>query len=283
MRTVFLNDEYVLEDQAKVSIFDRGLLFSDAIYEVYAVINGQIVDFDYHLARLDRSLGEMKISCHRKSAEWRTILQQLIERNHLVEGNIYLQISRGVADRDFLFPADTVTPTIFAFTQLRSIIANPLAQRGMRIVTRPDKRWGLRDIKTVQLLYASMVKMEAKALGVDDAWLTKDGLVTEGTSQNAHIIDHHGRIFTHPLGHDILPGVTRLSLLDIARERGLEVVERGFSVADAQNAAEAFVTSATMFVMPVVEIDGITIADGKPGAQTMAMRAAYIANASVTD
>lgn len=279
MRTVYLNAEYMPEDQAKVSIFDRGLLFADAIYEVYAVLDGHVVDFDWHMARLDRSLAEMQINAQKPPQDWQAILRELIDRNTLVEGNIYLQISRGAADRDFLFPADDVSPTIFAFTQVRGILANPMAKRGMRVLTRTDKRWGLRDIKTVQLLYASMMKMEARQAGVDDIWLTKDGFVTEGTSQNAHIIDRNGHLITHPLGRDILPGVTRLSLLDIVRDSGMTVEERPFTIAEAQNAAEAFVTSATMFVVPVVQIDGLDVGDGSPGPETLALREAYIARA----
>jgi len=279
LRTVYLNAEYVAENQAKVSIFDRGLLFADAIYEVYAVLDGRIVDFDYHIARQERSLGEMQINCAMTSDEWRDVLDRLIADNALEEGNIYVQISRGAADRNFLFPPDDVKPTIFAFTQQRALIANPMLERGMRILSRPDKRWGLRDIKTVQLLYASMMKMEAKAAGVDDVWLTKDGFVTEGTSQNAHIIDRNGHLITHPLGHDILPGVTRLSLLDIVRKTGMTIEERPFTIAEAQGAAEAFVSSATMFIMPVVQINGLDIGDGLPGPETLALRQAYIAHA----
>jgi D-alanine transaminase len=279
LRTVYLNAEFVAEDQAKVSIFDRGLLFADAIYEVYAVLDGRVVDFDHHIARQQRSLGEMQINCETPPEQWRDILERLIVDNGLLEGNIYVQISRGAADRNFLFPSGNVAPTVFAFTQQRDLIANPLVERGMRIISRPDKRWGLRDIKTVQLLYASMMKMEAKAAGVDDVWLTKDGFVTEGTSQNAHIIDRNGHLITHPLGHDILPGVTRLSLLDIVRQSGMTIEERPFTIAEAQGAAEAFVSAATMFIMPVVQINGLDIGNGLPGPETLALRQAYIARA----
>lgn len=279
MRTVYVNGAYVAEGEASVSIFDRGLLFADAVYEVFSVLDGRIVDPVPHMARLERSLAEMAIAHDVAAADWPGILATLIDRNALVEGTIYLQVSRGAADRDFLFPMAGTPPTVFAFTQARKLVANPMAQRGMRIITRPDRRWGRRDIKTVQLLYASMMKMEAKAAGVDDCWLVEGDVITEGTSQNACIITPNGHLVTRDLGHHILPGVTRLSLIDIARASGISVEERPFTIAEAQGAAEAFVTSASLFVMPVVEIDGLAVGDGTPGVQTMALRKAYIDHA----
>jgi D-alanine transaminase len=231
------------------------------------------------MMRLERSLAEMTIDYDCSAADWPGIVATLIERNALTEGTIYLQISRGAADRDFLFPKPGTPATVFAFTQARALVANPMAERGMRIITRPDRRWGRRDIKTVQLLYASMMKMEAKAAGVDDVWLIEGDVVTEGTSQNACIITPNGLLVTRDLGHHILPGVTRLSLIDIARASGITVEERPFTIAEAQGAAEAFVTSASLFVMPVVEIDGLRIGDGRPGMETMALRKAYIDHA----
>lgn len=276
MRTVYLNGQFVAEDAGHVSIFDRGLLFADAVYEVVSVLSGRIIDEAAHMARLERSLAEMGIAHDVAAADWPGILATLIDRNALEEGTVYLQVSRGAADRDFLFPAPGTPPTVFAFTQSRALAANPMVQRGMRIITRPDRRWGRRDIKTVQLLYASMMKMEAKAAGVDDVWLVEGDVVTEGTSQNACIITPHGHLVTRDLGHHILPGVTRLSLIDIARASGITVEERPFTIAEAQGAAEAFVTSASLFVMPVVEIDGLSVGDGRPGMETLALRKAYI-------
>ncbi|MBL0967110.1 MAG: aminotransferase class IV [Blastomonas sp.] len=257
MRTVFINGQFVAEDAAHVSIFDRGLLFADAVYEVFSVLDGRIIDYAAHMMRLERSLAEMTIDHDCSATDWPGILATLIERNALTEGTIYLQISRGAADRDFLFPKAGTPATVFAFTQARALVFNPMAERGMRIITRPDRRWGRRDIKTVQLLYASMMKMEAKAAGVDDCWLVEGDVITEGTSQNACIITPNGHLVTRDLGHHILPGVTRLSLIDIARASGITVEERPFTIAEAQGAAEAFVTSASLFVMPVVEIDGL--------------------------
>lgn len=279
MRTVYINGQFVAEDAAHVSIFDRGLLFADAVYEVFSVLDGRIIDYAAHMMRLERSLAEMTIDYDCSAADWPGILGSLIERNALTEGTIYMQVSRGAADRDFLFPKAGTPPTVFAFTQSRSLVANPMAERGMRIITRPDRRWGRRDIKTVQLLYASMMKMEAKAAGVDDVWLVEGDVVTEGTSQNACIITPNGHLVTRDLGHHILPGVTRLSLIDIARESGITVEERPFTIAEAQGAAEAFVTSASLFVMPVVEIDGLSVGDGRPGMETLALRKAYIDHA----
>lgn len=279
MRTVYLNGAYVAEGDATVSIFDRGLMFADAVYEVCSVLDRRIIDKQAHLARLKCSLAEMAIAHDVAAAGWDHVLATLIDRNDLAEGTIYIQISRGAADRDFLFPAPGTPPTVFAFTQARSLVANPMAKRGMRIITRPDRRWGRRDIKTVQLLYASMMKMEAKAAGVDDVWLVEGDVITEGTSQNACIITRQGHLVTRNLGEQILPGVTRLSVIDIARAHGITVEERPFTIAEAQAAAEAFVTSASLFVMPVVEIDGLAVGDGLPGLETMALRSAYVEHA----
>ncbi len=282
MRTVYLNGAFVAEGNATVSIFDRGLLFADAVYEVFSVLDGLIIDHAPHMARLKRSLAEMTIDHDVGAADWETVLATLIERNALEEGTIYLQISRGAADRDFLFPPAGTVPTVFAFTQARNLVANPMAERGMRILTRPDRRWGRRDIKTVQLLYASMMKMDAKAAGVDDVWLVEGDVITEGTSQNACIITPAGHLVTRNLGDHILPGVTRRTLIGIAQASGITVEERPFTIAEAQGAAEAFVTSATLFVMPVVQIDGLAVGDGVPGVHTMALRKAYIDHARAT-
>lgn len=276
MRTVYLNGHYVAENEATVSIFDRGVLFADAVYEVFSVLDGRIIDNEAHFARLERSLAEMALAHDVAAENWAKVLATLIDRNALVEGTVYLQISRGAADRDFLFPAPGTPCTVFAFTQSRHLIANPMAERGMRIITRPDRRWGRRDIKTVQLLYASMMKMEARAAGVDDVWLVEGDVITEGTSQNACIITPKGHLVTREMGHHVLPGVTRLSLIGIARASGITVEERPFTISEAQGAAEAFVTSASLFVMPVVEIDGLAVGDGRPGMETMALRKAYI-------
>ena len=275
MDLVYLNGEYVPKSSANISIFDRGLLFSDAVYEVISVIEGRLIDMDRHVSRLERSLGELSINAF---ADWTAISQYLVAENKLEEGLIYLQVSRGVMDeREYRWPAPDTPPTIFAFAQERALLENPMADRGMRIITRPDLRWQRCDIKTTQLLYASLMKMEAVAAGVDDVWMTRDDMITEGTSQNAHIISRDGVLISHQLDRRILPGVTRIEMLAQAGAMELMVEERAFSIDEAKNAAEAFVTSSTLLVMPVVEIDGHRIGDGKPGDQTGRIRQNYLA------
>ena len=275
MQTVYLNGDYVPKSSAKISIFDRGLLFSDAVYEVISVIHGQLIDMARHISRLERSLGELSIDAF---ADWMTISQNLVAENDLQEGLVYLQVSRGVMDeRDYRWPAPETAPTIFAFAQRRVLIENPMADRGMTIITRPDLRWQRCDIKTTQLLYASLMKMEAVAAGVDDVWMTRDDMITEGTSQNAHIISQDGVLISHQLDRRILPGVTRIEMLAQAKSMELKVEERAFSIDEAKNAAEAFVSSSTLLIMPVVEIDGHKIGDGLPGDRTDKIRQNYLA------
>ena len=275
MNLVYLNGEYVPRASAKISIFDRGLLFSDAVYEVVSVIDGQLIDMERHVSRLERSLGELSINAF---ANWTAISQNLVAENNLREGLIYLQVSRGVMDeREYRWPAPDTAPTIFAFAQERALLENPMADRGMRIITRPDLRWQRCDIKTTQLLYASLMKMEAVAAGVDDVWMTQDEMITEGTSQNAHIISREGVLISHQLDRRILPGVTRIEMLTQAGAMELTVEERAFSIDEAKDAAEAFVTSSTLLIMPVVEIDGHKIGDGQPGERTRTIRQNYLA------
>ncbi len=270
-----MNGDYVPRSSAKISIFDRGLLFSDAVYEVVSVIAGRLIDMERHVTRLERSLGELSINAF---ADWSTVSQNLVAENDLQEGLIYLQVSRGVMDeRDYRWPAPETSPTIFAFAQERTLIDNPMADRGMTLITRPDLRWQRCDIKTTQLLYASLMKMEAVAAGVDDVWMTRDDMITEGTSQNAHIINKDGVLISHQLDRRILPGVTRIEMLAQAKTMGLTVEERAFSIDEAKNAAEAFVSSSTLLIMPVVEIDGHKIGDGQPGERTGKIRQNYIA------
>ncbi|PYE88261.1 D-amino-acid transaminase [Phyllobacterium leguminum] len=274
-RIVYVNGEWLPESEAKVSVFDRGFLFADAVYEVTAVIGGKLIDFPGHAARLKRSLGELKIPAPLDADSLLDIHRQIVMRNKLDEGLIYLQISRGPADRDFEFPKNPV-PTITLFTQAKAILANPKAETGISVITMPDLRWDRRDIKTVQLLYPSIAKTEATHKGADDAWLVEDGYVTEGSSSNAYIVTNEGRLITRSLSTAILPGITRASVLDLARGAGIPVEERAFTPEEARQAAEAFSTSATGFVMPVTRIDGAPVGTGKPGAITERLRAAYI-------
>lgn len=274
MRTIYLNGSYLAETDGKISVFDRGFLFSDAVYEVVSVLDGKLVDFEGHVQRLARSLGEIGIIGAPEASSWLTICRELVARNGITEGMIYWQVTRGAPnDRDFIFPPADTTPTVLAFTQAKMLADNPMAERGVRVVTVPDLRWGRADIKTTQLLYASMMKNEAIARGADDAWMERDGWITEGSAQNAHIITHDGKLITHPLNREILHGITRASVLPLVTQR---IEERAFSVEEAEQAAEAFVSSASGFVMPVVEINGHMIGNGIPGSVTVQLRKAYI-------
>lgn len=276
-RIVYLNGEYLPEDQAKVSVFDRGFVFADAVYEVTSVVDGRLLDFDGHVARLERSLGELDIRRPLTRDALLAVHRELVSRNGLTEGLVYLQVSRGNAgDRDFLFPPDEVEPTVVLFTQaVPNLVDSPKARTGIKVISVPDLRWGRRDIKTVQLLYPSMAKMMAKAAGADDGWFVEDGFVTEGTANNAYIVKD-GRIVTRALSNAILHGITRAALLHYAREAQMEVIERSFTIEEAQAADEAFVTGASTFVMPVVEIDGARIGGGQPGPVARRLRELYI-------
>lgn len=274
MRTVWLNDEFLPETEAKVSIFDRGLLFAQGVYEVTPVIGGRYCNWAHHSARLARSMQLARII---DDTDWPTVLTGLIERNGLDEGRIYLQVTGGApADRDFLSSLQPVGATRLAFTQAAPVVDQPKAREGLRVILHPEGRWSLRFAKTTQLLYAVLAKEAAREAGVDDAWLVDDGFITEGTSANAHIIDARGVLVSHPVDHGVLPGVTRLSVLPIAREMGLTVEERAFSVEELFAAREAFVSSASALVMPVVEVDGRPIGNGGPGMLTSELRRRYV-------
>ncbi|MDF0596351.1 D-amino-acid transaminase [Psychromarinibacter halotolerans] len=276
-RTVYVNGEYLPETEAKVSVFDRGFLFADGVYEVTSVLDGKLVDFDGHAKRLERSLNELEMKAPATSDELLEIHRELVAKNGIDEGLVYLQITRGApGDRDFAYPAADVPPTLVLFTQNKPGLAdNPTAKTGIKVISVPDVRWGRRDIKTVQLLYPSMGKMMAKAAGCDDAWMVEDGKVTEGTSNNAYIVKGN-KIITRELSTDILHGITRAAVLQMAREAQMEVEERAFTIDEAQSADEAFFTSASAFVMPVVEIDGVPVAGGKPGPIAARLREIYI-------
>lgn len=274
-RIVYVNGEFVPEDEAKVSVFDRGFLFADGVYEVTSVLGGKLIDFAGHARRLWRSLGELQMDAPVTEDELLEIHRELVARNDVVDGLVYLQVTRGAADRDFVFPKGA-KPTLVLFTQSKPGLAdNPAAKTGMKVISIPDIRWGRRDIKTVQLLYPSMGKMMAKAEGKDDAWLVEDGFVTEGTSNNAYIVKG-GKIVTRHLGNEILHGITRAAVLRCAREAQMEIEERSFTIDEAKSADEAFVTSASAFVMPVVEIDGVALGDGTPGPVAARLRVIYL-------
>ena len=273
-RIVYVNGKYLPEEEASISIFDRGFLMADAIYEVTSVLDGKLLEFEGHLKRLKRSLSELDIPEPSVFNDLLEIHHKLVNDNQVEQGGVYLQVTRGVADRDFVYPKD-VEPTLVIFTQSKDILGSPLVNSGMKVISIDDLRWGRRDIKTVQLLYPSMGKMMAKAADCDDAWMVEDGYVTEGTSNNAYIVVGN-KIITRELSNDILHGITRASVLRYAKEAQMIVEERSFSVDEVKSADEAFITSASTFVMPVVEFDGVLIGAGKPGNVSKRLREIYI-------
>jgi len=276
-RTVYLNGQWLPEDQAKVSIFDRGYTFADAIYEVTAVIGGKLLDFPGHTARLKRSLDALGIPMPVSEADLLELHHEIVAKNGLDQGLVYLQISRGAEDRNFLF-SEGLTPTFSMFTQVVPLLTNPKADTGLAILAVPDGRWANRQIKTVQLLYSSLAKMDAKRQGADDVIFVEDGMITEASSANFHIITKAGVLVTRQLSNALLHGITRGSVLGLAEKANLSFEERAFSVEEALDANEAFITSAGAFVLPVVSIDGKAIGDGKPGARTLKLREIYIDN-----
>lgn len=274
-RTVYVNGTYLPEEEATISIFDRGFLFADGVYEVTSVLDGKLLDFEGHAQRLQRSLHELEMTSPVTQEELLTIHRELVERNEIGDGLIYLQITRGAADRDFAYP-ENARPSIVLFTQAKPGLAeNPKALEGIKVISIEDQRWGRRDIKTVQLLYPSMGKMAAKKAGADDAWMIEDGFVTEGTSNNAYIVKD-GKIITRHLGNEILHGITRAAVLRFAREAQMQVEERSFTLEEAMSADEAFITSASTFVMPVIEIDGASVGHGVPGPVAGRLREIYL-------
>lgn len=275
MRTVWLNGEFVPETEAKVSIFDRALLFGQGVYEVSPVLDGHFCNWPHHAARLARSMATARIA---DDTDWPAVLSELIARNNLTEGRVYLQVTGGApADRDFLSPVPPAEPTRLAFTQEAKLVDNPVAQSGLRIMLHPDGRWAVRSAKTTQLLYAVMAKEAARDAGYDDAWLVENGVITEQTSANAHIIDARGVLVSHPVDHGVLPGVTRINALEIAREMGVRIEERPFTPEELFDAREAFVSAAGSLVLPVVSVDGKPVGNGGPGVLTSEIRQRYIA------
>jgi D-alanine transaminase len=278
-RVAYVNGAFVPVEEARISIMDRGFLFGDGIYEVSAVVDGHMVDNEAHLARLARSLAAIRIEMPMDTAEWISAQEKLIALNGLAEGLVYLEVTRGVAERDFTFPK-AASPTVVMFTQAKSVLANPLAKSGVSVITMPDLRWKRRDIKSVALLAQVLAKQEAAEAGAYEAWMVEGGFVTEGGSSSAFIVTRAGAIVTRPLSTAILPGITRQSLMALCAASSLRFEERPFTVAEAQDAAEAFLTSASAFVLGVVTIDGKPVADGAPGPVTRRLRDIYLAMAT---
>src|ERR1700722_9319714 len=271
----YFNGAITSVDSARVSIFDRGFLFSDGIYEVCAVLNSNLIDNELHLSRFQRSAAEISLKMPVTLAEIAQIQKELIHRNRLQQGVVYLQVTRGVASREFAFPTNS-RPTLIMFTQAKDIIGASIAKHGIAIKTVPDIRWKRRDIKSIALLAQVLAKQEAFDAGCQEAWLVEEGYITEGASSTAFMITPNQVIVTRPTSTAILPGVTRTALLALSQETCFRIEERAFTVDEAQAASEAFITSASNFVLPVVKVDGSEIADGKPGRITKRLRQLYI-------
>jgi D-alanine transaminase len=283
-RIAYVNGRYLPWGHARVHVEDRGFQFADGVYEVFPVYAGRIANRDWHMQRLARSLQELRIDWPSPPEVVAAILAQVLRRNLIKAGGmIYLQITRGVAPRNHMFPGKMVRPTLVVLARSVDMAArDEQAKKGVRILSVPDSRWARRDIKSVALLPNMLAKQQASEAGAAEAlFVNQQGTVTEGASSTFWIVRSDGVLLTHPLGHDILPGVTRRVVLALAEEMGHVVLERPFSLPDAMAAKEAFLTSATNFVMPVIQIDANLIGDGAPGPISTALRRAYIAKLEV--
>lgn len=275
-RYAYVNGRYVPHGDAAVHIEDRGFQFADGVYEVVPIVNSRMVDTGPHLDRLQRSLSELTIAMPLSRKVLELVMDELIARNGVNEGLIYMQVTRGVSPRDHKFPSG-VRPSIVMTTKRVRFLTQKKLSDGVKVITIPDIRWTRCDIKTVALLPNCMGKTEAAAAGAYEAWqVDGDGMVTEGTSSNAWIVTHDDKLVTRPAGHEILRGVTRQTLLRIAAEAGLTFEERPFSVEEAKSARETFLSSATSFVTPVVELDEVTIGDGTPGPLSRRLQGWYL-------
>lgn len=280
-RIVYINGEFLPEAEAKLSIFDRGFLFGDGIYEVTSVLDGKLIDSDLHMARLQRSAGEIDIPLPVTTQQIVEAERRLVEDNKLEEGMIYLQLTRGAEDRNFLFSAD-LAPTLVMFTQAKKLLGSPQEATGLSVKTVPDQRWARRDIKSVCLLPQVMAKRLAKAEGCDEAWMIEDGHVTEGASSTAYIITADKKLITRGNSNKTLPGCTRQAALQLVAEAGLTLEERSFTLEEALQAEEAALTSASNFVMSVTTIDGKPVGNGKPGPLITRLRELYLDHARRT-
>ena len=272
-RIVYVNGAFVPEEQAMISVFDRGFIFGDGVYEVVPVINGKLVDKQYFFERLEYSLGELNIAWPCSKSEYMKVMEQLVESNQLSEGIVYSQVTRGAAERDFPFPENMLSSFV-AFTSTMEVLNNPLVESGVHVVTTPDLRWLRRDIKSVNLLGQVLAKQDSITRGGYEGWMMEDRVVTEGVSSSAYIVKN-AAVITRPLSNSILPGIRRRTLLEIADDVGIKVEERVFTIDEALTADEAFLSNATTMVLGVVNIDGHPIGNGTPGPITMQLRELY--------
>lgn len=275
-KQVYVNGKYIDKKDAVVSVFDRGFLFADSVYEVTAVINGFLVDWKAHFSRLKNSLKEINLNFNIQEKDIFSIQKNLIEKNKIKEGLVYIQVTRGIGERDFNFSETQFKPTIVIFTQEKKILNTDRAKEGIKIVTLEEKRWKRRDIKTTQLLASSMAKSEASKIGKDDCWFIENGFITEGSSSNAFIINDNNEVITRELSHNLLGGITRSSLLHFCKKNNMKFRESKFTELEAKNANEAFITSATNFVVPVIEIDGDKVGKGVVGSHVKKFQKLYL-------
>jgi D-alanine transaminase len=272
---VYVNGEYLAQEDAKISVFDRGYLFGDGVYEVIPILHSKLVDQDYSVQRLSRSLAAIDMAWPCTEAAYLQMLHELIRRNNVQEGMVYVQVTRGIAERDFAYPKDA-KPSLMAYPSHKAILHNPLAETGVAVVSTEDLRWKRRDIKSLNLLAQCIAKQQAAKLGAFEAWMTEEGFVTEGASSTAFIVKS-GAVITRALSNSILPGIRRRVLVEMAEQGGFKLEQRAFSIEEAKCADEAFLSNASSLVLPVVSVDGHTIGNGKPGPVTKDLRARYIA------
>ncbi len=275
-RCAYVNGRYVPHATARTHVEDRGMQFSDGVYEVIAVVGGELVDAALHFERLDRSLSALEIAAPMRRAPLEAVLREVARRNRVSEGIVYLQVNRGVAPRNHAFPRDA-RPSMVVTARRGQPASSPALVEGVRVITIPDIRWRRRDIKSVSLLANVLAKQAAAQDGAFEAWqVDEDGMVTEGSQSNAWMVEAGGAVVTRASSHDILTGITRTRLIDLARKDGITVIERAFTPQEAARAREAFLTSTSSFVVPVVQIDESVVANGRPGAVTERLRALYL-------
>ncbi len=275
-RIAYVNGRYEPHADAAVHVEDRGYQFADGVYEVVLVYNGRMVDEIPHLDRLDRSLGELRIPSPMSRPALRSVMRELLRRNRIHTGLIYMQVTRGVARRDHPFPKNA-QPSLVMTAKRIALPSGAAVENGVRVISIPDIRWERCDIKTVALLPNVLGKQQAKEAGAYEAWqVDKDGFVTEGTSTNAWIVTKDGELVTRNANQAILNGITRLTLMKLAERENLRLVERGFTIEEAKQAREAFISSATSFVTPVTQIDDAVIGNGKAGSVGLGLRRAYL-------